>query len=79
MQRERVFERPVPPPKAERVLIDTLVDVSGSMGDPDDPEATLWTAIHTAMLIERACEIVQLPILDETALDVIIERDPTAR
>ena len=56
-QRDRVFERKVPPPKLETLFIDVLFDVSSSMGDQHKAGTKMFTALHSAMMVERACEI----------------------
>ena len=55
--RERVFERKNPPPKLETLFIDVLVDISGSMNPRDTPGSKMNVAVHSAMMVERACEL----------------------
>ena len=55
--RERVFERKNPPPKLETLFIDVLVDISTSMDARDNPGSKMNVAVHTAMMVERACEL----------------------
>jgi VWA domain containing CoxE-like protein len=55
--RERVFERKNPPPKLETLFIDVLIDISGSMDPRDTPGSKMNVAVHTAMMVERACEL----------------------
>lgn len=55
--RERVFERKTPPSKLETLFIDVLVDISSSMEARDTPGSKMNVAVHTAMMVERACEL----------------------
>ena len=55
--RERVFERKNPPPKLETLFIDVLVDISASMNPRDTPGSKMNVAVHSAMMVERACEL----------------------
>ncbi len=55
--RERVFERQNPPPKLETLFIDVLLDISASMDARDTPGSKMNIAVHTTMMVERACEL----------------------
>lgn len=73
---QRPFRVAHQPTRRQLPTITVLHDVSGSMGDLDDPRSNQFAAVRATMMIHRACERARTPfrlIAFDTGFDVVVE------
>lgn len=58
---QRVFRRKSAPDKKRMPRITVLHDISGSMGNHSNPNASQYHAIRASMMLQRACELARTP------------------